>query len=617
MVFARRDLPDGVDRGRLPGAGQEDARRGGRQVGVPRRAGRPADARHRRQGRRVPARRERGVPARPAADGRERRRSLAHTLGDAGARLVSGGTDNHLALVDVTPLGVTGREAERLLDDVGHHREQERDPVRREPAQRRVRDPDRDAGDDDPRHGARRDAAIGRWIVDSDPGTRRRRPRSRPDSAEVRELVARFPVPGLPARQRRRGARAPMEDRRVVRRSRSRRVLPLVVVAFVAAAVALAPADAAGARRRRSGSTTIDRPEQRRVNLRPIPRGGGVAVAVAFLAGATGRRSRRQRRPGARPRAALDPAARARRAARWGRARPPCSASSTTPSSCVRAGSSLGQLALAALAVAAGITVGFVNNPFGPGNILLGGPFAVAFTVLWIVGHDQQHQLHRRPGRAVVRDRADRGRDPGPDLARRRPSRSRSSAVLCFALAGALLGFLRWNFHPASIFIGTSGVMFVGYTLAVLSILGHGQDGRRAARARACRSSTRSGSSSGAWRPDARRSRPTVATSTTGCSTSACRTARRCSSSTRSASASPCCSFVLSGTGQVYAFLGPRGGVRAGPVPAHPRGDGRRARAARRTRQPAPPDPLRPCGLRGWAPPMRLWYSLRAVIGPR
>ena len=44
--------------------------------------------------------------------------------------------------------------------------------------------------------------------------------------------------------------------------------------------------------------------------------------------------------------------------------------------------------------------------------------------------------------------------------------------MLCFALAGSLLGFLRWNFHPASIFIGTSGVMFVGYTLAVLSILG-------------------------------------------------------------------------------------------------------------------------------------------------
>src|SRR4030095_8557354 len=45
-------------------------------------------------------------------------------------------------------------------------------------------------------------------------------------------------------------------------------------------------------------------------------------------------------------------------------------------------------------------------------------------------------------------------------------------AVLCFALAGALAGFLRWKFNPARIFSGTSGVQFVGYTLAVLSILG-------------------------------------------------------------------------------------------------------------------------------------------------
>ena len=36
-----------------------------------------------------------------------------------GAKVVSGGTDNHLMLVDVTPLGVTGKEAEHLLDEVG------------------------------------------------------------------------------------------------------------------------------------------------------------------------------------------------------------------------------------------------------------------------------------------------------------------------------------------------------------------------------------------------------------------------------------------------------------------------------------------------------------------
>ena len=42
---------------------------------------------------------------------------LAQSLLDAGLRLVSGGTDNHLVLVDVRPLGLTGKEAENLLDE--------------------------------------------------------------------------------------------------------------------------------------------------------------------------------------------------------------------------------------------------------------------------------------------------------------------------------------------------------------------------------------------------------------------------------------------------------------------------------------------------------------------
>src|SRR4029077_4144459 len=48
-------------------------------------------------------------------------------------------------------------------------------------------------------------------------------------------------------------------------------------------------------------------------------------------------------------------------------------------------------------------------------------------------------------------------------------------AVLCFALVGALAGFLRWNFFPATVFVGTSGVLFVGYTLGILSLLGRAQ----------------------------------------------------------------------------------------------------------------------------------------------
>jgi len=40
------------------------------------------------------------------------------------------------------------------------------------------------------------------------------------------------------------------------------------------------------------------------------------------------------------------------------------------------------------------------------------------------------------------------------------------------ALGGATLGFLRYNFNPASIFMGDSGSYFLGYTLAALSIMG-------------------------------------------------------------------------------------------------------------------------------------------------
>ncbi len=46
-------------------------------------------------------------------------RAMAETLSASGMRLISGGTDNHLILADVTSFGVTGREAEHLLDEIG------------------------------------------------------------------------------------------------------------------------------------------------------------------------------------------------------------------------------------------------------------------------------------------------------------------------------------------------------------------------------------------------------------------------------------------------------------------------------------------------------------------
>ena len=44
--------------------------------------------------------------------------------------------------------------------------------------------------------------------------------------------------------------------------------------------------------------------------------------------------------------------------------------------------------------------------------------------------------------------------------------------VVTLVLCGALVGFLRYNFNPASIFLGDSGALFAGFMLAALSVLG-------------------------------------------------------------------------------------------------------------------------------------------------
>ena len=46
-------------------------------------------------------------------------RALAQGLADEGVRIVSGGTDSHLALCDLRPLGVSGKEAEAVADEIG------------------------------------------------------------------------------------------------------------------------------------------------------------------------------------------------------------------------------------------------------------------------------------------------------------------------------------------------------------------------------------------------------------------------------------------------------------------------------------------------------------------
>ena len=121
---------------------------------------------------------------------------LAETLAGRGARVVSGGTDNHLMLVDVMPLGVTGREAEALLDEVGITVNKNQIPFDTQPANTssgiRVGTPavtSRGMAGDEMRQ-------IGDLIIDAIEQRGEAAARER-IAARVAELTARFPVPGL------------------------------------------------------------------------------------------------------------------------------------------------------------------------------------------------------------------------------------------------------------------------------------------------------------------------------------------------------------------------------------------------------------------------------------
>ena len=127
----------------------------------------------------------------------ENARVMAETLGGLGARVVSGGTDNHLLLVDVTPLGVTGKEAEHLLDEIGITVNKNAIPFDKLPPNTasgiRIGTPattSRGFGPDEMR-------TIGRIIIEAI------QHRDEPDvqarlAGNVLEIANRFPVPGLP-----------------------------------------------------------------------------------------------------------------------------------------------------------------------------------------------------------------------------------------------------------------------------------------------------------------------------------------------------------------------------------------------------------------------------------
>ena len=194
MVFSRRELPDGVDPARFPQVKTTLAAAIDKTT-FPFVQGGPLMH--------VIAAKAVAFKLAATDDFREDMRrtvanaaTLAGTLADEGANVVSGGTDNHLALVDVTPLGVTGRDAETLLDEVGITVNKNAIPFDRNPPNIasgiRVGTPattTRGMGEDEMR-------TIGKAIVRAIRGREDRRD-ARGIRDEMASVAGRFPVPGL------------------------------------------------------------------------------------------------------------------------------------------------------------------------------------------------------------------------------------------------------------------------------------------------------------------------------------------------------------------------------------------------------------------------------------
>ena len=138
----------------------------------------------------------------------------------------------------------------------------------------------------------------------------------------------------------------------------------------------------------------------------------------------------------------------------------------------------IGQVLIASMVYSTGIRIRFISNYFGStnvdshANVILGAGVAYFLTVLWIVGitnainlMDGLDGLAAGSTAIMALSLAYIAYIHGARLG------AMPVCIALVAIAGGCLGFLPYNFAPAKTFMGDGGALYLGYMIAVLSVI--------------------------------------------------------------------------------------------------------------------------------------------------
>ena len=128
------------------------------------------------------------------------------------------------------------------------------------------------------------------------------------------------------------------------------------------------------------------------------------------------------------------------------------------------------EIVAAAILIAGGVKITFFTNPFYGNNLLINLDWlAVPITIFWVVGIT--NTINLIDGLDGLACGISAIASVSLMFVAHRLQHD-EMAILAAILAGGCLGFLPFNFNPASIFMGDTGALFLGFTLSFLAIEG-------------------------------------------------------------------------------------------------------------------------------------------------